>query len=581
MCIACKPALLGFMRSAINRRTFVEGMAILAAGTVVETATAGKAFASGPEADTIFHGGRIYTMNAAEPVAQAIAIKAGKIQAVGTSQSVMRYRGEGTKVVDIGTQTLLPGFVDPHMHYIYSFFDSALNLGPFVNTSMDEVKAKLQTAVAAAKPGEWIVGQLFDPLIVPGTFDTSLAGLDAIAPANPLFILEDNGHVGFVNSKAFDAAKITAATPNPPQGRYVRNAAGQLTGELNEAPAMQAFVPLLPVVTPAQYVQNVLNLFSTAASVGCTTLHDMGVGLLNPQLDYDTIKAAFKADPPVRMTAFLSSAAYATWQKLGITPNQGDDRLRFTGIKCWVDGTNQGKTAFQREPYLNSSSKGNANYTAAELLAAVEQANDAGWQVAIHCNGDAGIDMGLDAYQAALQKTPRADARHRIDHSTVCHLDQLRRMKALGVSPSFTIGHVYYWGAPFQSLIFGSSRANLIDPCKSALDSGLRISLHSDYNTTPIGPLVYVHNAVTRLMRGTNDVLNAEERIAVDQALRAVTIDAAWQCHSDGIVGSLETGKYADLVLLAQDPHTVRPEEIINIQVNETWLAGSRRFQKT
>ena len=136
-------------------------------------------------------------------------------------------------------------------------------------------------------------------------------------------------------------------------------------------------------------------------------------------------------------------------------------------------------------------------------------------------------------------------------------------------------------GCPIPVEDIRSARADLIDPCKSALDTGLKISLHSDYNTTPIGPLIYVHNAVTRLMRGTSDVLNAAERITVDQALRAVTIDAAWQCRTDGIVGSLEPGKYADLVLLAQDPHAVQPEEIINIQVNETWLAGSRRFKKT
>jgi hypothetical protein len=187
--------------------------------------------------------------------------------------------------------------------------------------------------------------------------------------------------------------------------------------------------------------------------------------------------------------------------------------------------------------------------------------------------------MGLDAIEAALKKTPRPDARHRIEHSTVLHVEQMRRMKALGISPSFTIGHVYYWGQPLSTTILGPERGNLIDPCLSALQNGLRISFHSDYQVTPLGPLRYVHNAVTRLMRGTNDVLNASEKLSVDQALRAVTIDAAWQCRVDAIVGSLEAGKYADLVLLAQDPHAVAPEEIINIVVNETWLEGRRRYQ--
>jgi predicted amidohydrolase YtcJ len=578
MCIACKPALLAFMRGSLNRQSFVQGVAALA-GTVAAAGVAGRSLAAGPDADTIFHGRDIYTMNAASPRAQALAVKGGKIVAVGTLEAVMRHRGTGTQVIDIGKQTLLPGFVEPHMHSIYAFFDSALNLGPFENASMTDVKAKIQAAIAASKPGDWIVGQLFDPLIIPGTFDTSLSALDALAPLNPIFFLEDNGHIAFANSKALAAAGVTDSTPNPPQGTYVRDAAGKLTGQLNEPPAFDAFLPHLPRITPAQYVANVIKLYEKAASVGCTSLHDMGIGLLDPQLDYATVSAAMKSDPPIRMTAFLAST-FDGWQKMGLSPNLGDDRLRFTGMKCWVDGTNQGETAFQRQPYLNGTSKGKANYTAAELLAVVEAANDGGWQVAIHCNGDAGIDMGLDAYQAALKKTPRPDARHRIEHSTVLHADQIQRMKELGVSPSFTIGHVYYWGEPFRTTIFGPERANLIDPCLSALKSGLKISMHSDYQVTPIGPLRYVFNAVTRLMRGTNDVLNPDEKLSVDQALRAVTIDAAWQCRVDSIVGSLEVGKYADLVLLAQDPHAVLPEEIGNVAVNETWLEGRRRYRR-
>ncbi|HTA40775.1 MAG TPA: amidohydrolase family protein, partial [Candidatus Acidoferrales bacterium] len=293
MCIACKPALLAFVQGSLNRQSFVQGVAALA-GTVAAAGVAGPALAATQDADTIFHGDAIYTMNAASPKAQALAVKGGKIVAVGSLDDVMRLRGSGTHVVDIGTQTLLPGFVEPHMHSMFAFFDNSLNLGPFENASMADVKVKIQAAVAAAKPGEWIAGQLFDPLITPGTFDASIGALDALAPVNPLFILEDNGHIAFANSKAFAAAGITKDTPNPPQGVYVRDASGNLTGQLNEAPSYEKFLPLLPQVTPAQYVANIVKLYEKAASTGCTSLHDMGVGMLNPQLDYSALVAAMK-----------------------------------------------------------------------------------------------------------------------------------------------------------------------------------------------------------------------------------------------------------------------------------------------
>ena len=152
------------------------------------------------------------------------------------------------------------------------------------------------------------------------------------------------------------------------------------------------------------------------------------------------------------------------------------------------------------------------------------------------------------------------------------------QMKALGLSPSFTIGHVYYWGEAFRTKIFGPQRANLIDPCASVLNKGMRLSLHSDYNVTPLGPLRYVHNAVTRNLRGTSQTLNPAEALTPMQALRAVTIDAAWQCHMDDIVGSLEVGKCADFAILDHDPTKVDPMAIVDIPVRETWVAGERRF---
>ena len=538
-----------------------------------------SAFALDDAADTLFVNGTVITMNPAQPEAQAVAIRAGRILAVGSMNDVAKLKGEATRVVDLAGKTLLPGFVDPHMHFTFAFLDDWLDLGPFANRSMGEVKAKLMSAIAAAKPGDWIMGQLFDPTITAGEMDYSLNALDALTASLPVFILEANGHIAHVNSAAFKAAGISKDTPNPPHGRFIQDAQGNLTGEVQEAAAIGAFAGKAPHISGAQYLENVGRLFAMASSKGCTTLHDCGIGSIDPEGDLGVLKAAMTKNPPVRMSAYLVSSAMTTWEKLGMKPDNRSELLRINGIKAWVDGTNQGGSGYQREPYLVAAWKnGTPNFTQIELNSVVQNAHDAGWQVGIHANGDAGIDMALNAFGAAQAKNPKRGTRHRIEHSTVCHGDQLDKMKSLGVSPSFLIGHVYYYGGIFRDHIFGPRRANLIDPCRTALDKGLRISLHSDYNCQPIDPIRYIHNAVTRNIRNTNQQLNPAEAITVTQAIRAVTLDAAWQCQMDDIVGSVEKGKCADFVVLSKDPRQVPPMDILNISVAETWMGGVQRY---
>jgi predicted amidohydrolase YtcJ len=248
------------------------------------------------------------------------------------------------------------------------------------------------------------------------------------------------------------------------------------------------------------------------------------------------------------------------------------------GIKVWADGSTQAKTAYLREPYLNDSSRGSLKYSLEKLTAIIRRAHRAGWQIGCNASGDAAIDTAIAAYEAVLQETPRDDHRHRIEHCTVLHDDQIAKMRALGLSPSFLPGHIRRWGLAFRDEILGPERANRIDPCASALKAGLRVSLHSDFNVTTIEPLRVVEDVVARVMQANGEVLNASERIPVLAALKAVTLDAAWQCRLDDIAGSLEKGKYADLVILEKDPTAVEPTKIRSIKVSETWLQGERRY---
>ncbi|MBH1508588.1 amidohydrolase [Stenotrophomonas maltophilia] len=577
MCIVCNPGAAAFLQA---RREFLGGMVGLGAATLVGAAVPLTAFSAPPApnlagpADRIFHGGPIHTLGPKGKV-QAVAVRQGRILATGSREEVMLHGGRQTEVIDLRGRALLPGFIDPHMHSAMAMLADWVDVTPFSTGTLAEALSKIGAAASAAKPGDWVVAQGIDPSLMPGD-PITMKALDAVAADNPVFVLESNGHVAYSNSKGFAAAGVTDATPNPDQGRYDREN-GTLTGRMQESPAMKPFIEQMPKPNEDHYVALIERLFSDAAKAGCTGLHDAGIGTGGVN-DLKVLNRVMANNPPIRYSGFLTSDLMDDWVELGLKPGHGDDRFRLTGIKFWSDGSNQAQTGYQRENYLGSDKRGSLNYTEAQLEVGIQRAHDLGWQVGIHANGDAAIDTTLNALKNVLARTPRADHRHRIEHCSVLHWEQITQLADLNVSPSFLIGHVYYWGKAFRDNILGPKRAALYDPCASALKGKLRISLHSDFNVTTIEPLRYIDNAVNRRMRDGGEVLNPDECISVEQALRAVTIDAAWQCRVDDIAGSLEPGKYADMVVLDRDPLTIDPAKVIELKVMETWLQGERRY---
>ncbi|MDH3642126.1 MAG: amidohydrolase family protein, partial [Gammaproteobacteria bacterium] len=239
------------------------------------------------------------------------------------------------------------------------------------------------------------------------------------------------------------------------------------------------------------------------------------------------------------------------------------------------------RSGLQREPYLNSDDNGVAYIEPDDLNTALAERLRQGWQVVVHSNGDLAIDRTLDAFEAArAQGLDPAAARCRIEHCSILHDEQIERIADLALSPSFLIGHVHWWGKAFRDEIFGPDKARLLDRTAACSDKGIRWTLHSDEPVTEMGPLRCVENAVTRsLWRTDNEALAPEESVSVDAALRAMTSVAAWQCHSDHEVGTLEVGKFADLVVLEQDPRAVDPHDIGAIKVLETWVGGACVFR--
>ncbi len=541
-------------------------------------------------ADTIFLGGPIVTVNTNNEEVEALAVKDGKIVALGQQADIKKnWSGSKTQVIDLNGRTLMPGFVEPHVHIVLTSMVEGLwlDLSNFTlpYDTLETISTKLRAALKNVPPGGWLAGFGVDPSRTsPFMAELTTEVLDKVSTDVPIFIVNQSGHIAYVNTKAFEVAGVTNKTPNPPGGGiYVKDAQGNLTGKLIEPPSYLPFQAKMPVPTQAQLVEAMRKTTKKLAMKGITTSAEITVGA-NLGLDNELGLYQYlmvNGGLPVRVRAYLYGSAIPKGFN-AIKPNQGDDRLRFVGVKFLADGSTQGLTAALNEPYTypaDTKNKGSLNYQTETLLNDMRPYFDQGWQISIHANGDRAIDQALENYNTLLAGVAQPEKRRlRIEHFTITKPEQLIQTKKLGVVPGFTIGHVHYWGEPFHNQIVGPARANRIDASASMKKEGIRFAYHSDSPVSPYGPLKYITQGVTRLWQSPLErVLGPKERVSVDDAIRAVTIDAAYQMMSDHEVGSLEAGKLADFVVLEKNPRTTAPAQIADIKVLETWVGGKRQ----
>ena len=522
--------------------------------------------------------GDLTTLDDDHPRAEAMAVAGGRILAVGSRADLESFVGPNTTTLVHTGGAVLPGFVEPHLHLVSSalVFDG-VDCSPYANKTLDAVLAALKAAAATASAGQAVVGQLFDPSLLPGQPDLTADLLDQISTQVPIVVMNASQHFFYVNSAAYAAVGITAATPNPPGGDYgARN--GKLTGIVAEAAAMIPFMKALPALTPQVIAKAITGIAAMAAKSGVTYVHEAATGAIAGAAEVDLLHQTF-AQPgfPIRGSLSLWGENLAAFTDAGLTPGSGDDRLRSRTIKWVSDGSNQGYTGYMRENYLGRDTRGVANFTEEALAANFASTVNAGWPIMCHANGDAALDMVMAAFaKTAKQKSWDRAQRHRVEHSSLLHDEHIAAMAALGVTPSFLMNHVRLWGKVMRDDILGPQRANLLDRYASAVKAGLRASFHCDFSVSPIGPLNYIATAAARTMADGGEVLNAGERVTVAQALRGSTIDAAWMCHADALVGSLAAGKAADFVLLGGDPlaHEKDPDAVRDIAVLATYSDG-------
>lgn len=523
--------------------------------------------------------GTILTVDDARPTADAIAIADGRIVAVGDRADVQPHLGPHTQVVDVGDGCVMPGFIEAHGHPLMeaiALSDRIVDIRPVtMRDAGDVVQAIRRETAQRGTSGAYLNG--WDPLLQPGLPEPTLAWLDDIAPDGPLVILHNSGHKAFFNSHAARRSGLTRDTPDPKGARYGHDADGELDGTAEETGAV--FPLLRGAIQPSDYPAMLLAECARLNRAGLTTCSEMA---FDPS--FRPLVEQLRDRLTVRLRTYeISNTEMST----DATPGQGDDMLRQVGIKIWVDGSPWIGNIALSFPYLDTEatrtigvtpgSCGCANYTAEQLTEIVDAYFPRGWQMACHVQGDAGVDTILDVYEQALQCNPREDHRLRLEHVGAIRPEQLRRAVELGVTCSIFVDQIHYWGDVIVDGLFGPERGSRWMPAGSAVAAGMRISLHNDPPVTPEEPLRNISVAATRTAP-SGRVLAPEERLTVEQAIRAQTIDAAWQLQADDVIGSLEVGKYADLVVLSADPRTVPAEQIADLQVRATYLAGRQVY---
>lgn len=534
------------------------------------------------EADTIYRNGNIITMSVANDIAHAVAVKDGKVIAVGGNSAVHALSGKNTEFVNLHGKTMIPGFVDAHSHFSWAGtrkFQVDLNSPPIGSTeNIDGIVNALMAAAKTTPPGTWIRGSGYDDTLLAEKRHPTREDLDRASTQHPILITHVSGHLVVANSLALRLAGITADTPNPPGGIIQKDSANMPNGVLEET-AAGLVSRLVPALTSAQIIEGLEYASGIYASKGVTTANEGAAASVNTLKLFK--QAVDEGKLKIRANLWTSLEAMDNFYKFPLDT----EMISRGGVKDFADGSIQGYTGYLGRPYYthyhgDPTYRGYPRYDREIFAARVKKAHDAGHQVLVHGNGDAAIDDILYAFRKAQEATPRADTRHTVIHSQTSRDDQLDEMARLGAIPSFFVLHTYYWGDRHRDIFLGPERASRISPTKSAIERGMHFTIHTDTPIVPMDPFLLMWSAVNRIST-SGAVIGAEQRITPLQALRATTIEAAYQNFEEKLKGSIETGKLADLVILSANPIGVDPGQIRDIKVVETIVGGKSVYKTT
>jgi predicted amidohydrolase YtcJ len=522
-------------------------------------------------ANLFFYNGSVHTMDAGQPLGQAVAITGNRILAVGSDAELRPLLRPGAPAVDLGGRVVIPGLIDAHVHFGWfsiGIYQKRVDLDNVPTKA--EALARVAQAAAAREPGEWIQGAGWNKNLWPGAEFPTASDLDAIASEHPVALEDKSHHATWVNSRALEVAGISASTPDPSGGQIVRDAQGRPTGMLLETAADLVFRAIPePDVELAQAA--IRPGIAHAQRLGLTGVHDPGHATVLSALQ----KLHVQGELGLRALVHIPSVDMEAAVGLGLRSGFGDEHLRIGGVKIFADGALGPQTASMLAPYEGEvDNVGIPTHSHEQLLDLIRRAHEAGLSVAVHAIGDAANRAVLDA----IEQSPRPAGSHlpdRIEHVQILHPDDVPRLSKLGVVASMQPIHATsdmdmaerYWGR----------RCELAYAWRSVWENGATLAFGSDCPVETLDPLAGIHAAVTRRRAdgspGPRGWIPAQ-RLTVEQAVHAYTLGAARASGEADLKGSLAPGKLADLVVLSQDIFRIEPMEILDTRVEMTVFDG-------
>lgn len=537
---------------------------------------------------SIYFNGNIITMNDSQKTAEAVYVEDGKIVKVGNLSDMEQFKGDDTQLVDLQGNTMLPGFIDPHGH-ITAIAQTFMIVNLSDANSIEEVKAMLRKYLSERTlgPDEWLIGFGYDNTKFEGEQHPTKFDLDEVTTKNPVILSHASGHLAATNSLALEKLGYSGDSYEVPEGGTVRTIEGtnEPNGILEEnaciSPEKRKCIPAPPL---NKLIDSLLKAQKLYASYGITTCQDASID--------DGMQGLMMAASSAN-SLFLDIVGFAVQHvTMKYLKNEGKPQREYVnhykllGGKTWLDGSPQGKTAWLTKPYLEvpeGQDKDYCGYGTQEDKVVTEYFKtliDNNIQVNVHCNGDAAADQLIRCYRQALKESGnKTDLRPVMVHAQTVREDQLDDMKELGIIPTFFLDHIWYWGDYHYDSVLGPERANRISPAKSALKRGMNYTIHQDPPVKMPNQVLAIHNAVNRETQ-SGRVLGEDQRLTVEEALKAVTINGAYQYFEEDIKGSIEEGKLADFVILDKNPLTIDTKELKTMNVLKTIKEDNVVFER-
>ena len=541
-----------------SRRKFLGSLAALAVLPAFEQR----------EPEVILYNGNIVTMGKTAR-AQAVAIVDGKFFAVGENKEIQSLATGRTKKIDLGGKTVVPGFIDAHSHP----GSSGLAHLREVDCDLRSIKA-IQDAIhkrASETPkGDWVLGFKYDDTKTSDGRLVNLNDLDIAAPDHPVRIQHRGGHTLYVNTLAMKMAGVTEGTPDPAGGMFDRDTSTKkLNGRIKES-ASDAFDKIIPSAYTRDDLHEGVKLISKMMTkTGVTSVHD---AYGSPEYLRAYQDAYENGDLSLRIYCLIGYTHIEKMIQAGVRTGVGNEWVRIGAMKMTCDGSISERTARLSQPYIGRPADyGILVNTEEQLYAYAKKAHDNDWQIGVHANGDVGIDTTLRVYERLQKERPRRDPRFRIEHCTLINDSLIQRMKTLGVIPTPFSTYVYYHGEKMGE--YGAERLKNMFALRSFLDAGIRATQASDYPPGPFEPMMALQSSVTRTdIKGT--VWGANQKVSVDEAIRIGTVHGAYASYEENTKGSIETGKWADLVVVGRDPYKEDPSTLVTIPIERTMAGG-------